>query len=229
MKYFIFLLLISSSIFSFANDNSVCRDMREYHGGFKYARQFFAPETCYLTVKKDYVPDMVYRSLIFRETGALMVFNSFGNGPENTHTGARVFYFFPRQQIPSFHALQDSVEVTTSHKGFTLYFDLQTGKILSATNAQIKEYADVEPSNQGGIEIPTFQGLILDSGFTMGSDPTSDFSRSSTFRDENNQTCTVKNSDIFSKNSSGDISFKFTDMGLKKFLSSRCPGIKFTL
>lgn len=228
MRFFIFFSLTFWSLLSFANENDICRDMREYYGGFKYARQFFAPETCYLTVKKDYVPDMVYRSLIFRETGSLMVFNSFGNGPENTHTGARVFYFFPRQQIPAFHATQQAVEVSTSQKNLTFSFDLQTGKILSVSNAQIKEYEDVEPSNQGGIEFPSFQGLMLDSGFVIGNDPTADLNRSSTFRDENNKTCTVKNFDIFSKNNSGDIKFKFTDLSLKKFLSSRCPLLKFT-
>ncbi len=229
MKFFIFLSLIFSGFVASANENDICRDMRENHGDFKYTRQFFAPEACFLSVKKDFVPDMVYRSLIFRETGALMIFNSFGNGPESTYTGARVFYFFPRQQVPAFHATGQAVEVSTSHKNLTFFFDLESGKILSASNARIKEAADIVPENDGGIEILSFQGLLLDSGFKMGSDPTADLARSSTFRDENNQTCTVKNSDIFSKNSSGDISFRLSDLSLKKFLSSRCPQIKYNL
>lgn len=223
MKFFIFLSLILSGFIVSANENNICRDMRENHGDFKYTRQFFAPEACFLSVKKDYVPDMIYRYLIFRETGALMVFNSFGNGPDSTHTGARVFYFFPRHQVPAFQATQQSVEVSTSHKNLTFFFDLENGRILGATNARIKEATDIFPGNEGGIEILSFQGLLLDSGFKMGSDPTADLNRTSTFRDENNQTCTVKNSDIFSKNSSGDISFRMSDLSLKKVFVQSLP------
>ena len=100
MTKYIFVFALCLSLPAFSNEDGICRDVFQTHGKMKFARQFFTnPDACFLSVNPDYSPDLIYRNFIFRETGKLLVFNSYGPGDQSIMTGARVFYFFPLQHL----------------------------------------------------------------------------------------------------------------------------------
>lgn len=206
-----------------------CEEKLESHGPLVYSRQLFSETSCFLFVRPKNSPELIYRSLILRETGKLLVFNSYGSGPSETDTGARVYYFFPRKINPNFSLSENKVRVHVSDGLFKIIFDAESGRLLSAEGARISQDPKIYPENKGGIEISSFRGLMLDSGFSMGSDPSADQSRESIFTDQMGRRCTVKNSEVFLIDSSGESTFKFTDKNLAKFISKRCPGLKFSL
>lgn len=222
----VFLLFLFSSLSGFANEDGVCRDVFEQHGKNSYSRQFFSPDACFVSVKTTETPSLIYRSFIFRETGKLLIFNSYGPGPSETKTGARVFYFFPRQKIPSFSISASTVTVA-SGTALALVFDAVSGQLIKGVSAVVNEDPKISADNQGGLEIHSYSGLMLDAGFQLGSDPSANEQGSSIFRDVKGQSCLVKNSEVFNIDTDGESTFKFTDQRLAKFLAQRCPGLKF--
>lgn len=183
---------------------------------------------CFISVHNFKADDLLYRDYLLSSDGNLMVFNSFGNGPENEFTGAREFYMFPRPNKTMTYNWNDDarrlevVDVT----GGTVYFDYEDAQISGMTKAAVKVAPDVVPANNGGVEISKFQGLILDAGFTKGHAPTGVAAATSVFTDQSGQTCKVKNGDVFKYTSEGDVNFKYSDKGLMAFLKTKCPKLK---
>jgi len=176
---------------------------------------------CFLSIH-PYDLVMVYRDYLLTSDGEFMVFNSYGEAEGPTMTGARVFYFFPRTQTPDIQATATQVLVKTANPAVTLQIDRKTFAMKGVTNGKVTEDKNVLRTNAGGIELSKMSVLWLDSGFHLGSDPTADETALSTFHDSKNQTCTVKNAELFNYSSSGDVAFKFDDTELSKFLKSRC-------
>ena len=226
MTKYIFVFALCLSLPAFSNEDGICRDVFQTHGKMKFARQFFTnPDACFLSVNPDYSPDLIYRNFIFRETGKLLVFNSYGPGDQSIMTGARVFYFFPRQQIPAFNIQGSTAHISTSQKNANFFWNTATGLLSGNSQLQIIEDPKIYPENQGGVEIPYFKGLLLDAGFRLGEDPSSELSKKSIFRDEKNETCVVKNSEIFAQDPGGEIKFRLSDAELKKYLNKNCPSL----
>src|SRR5690348_13146670 len=80
------------------------------------------------TVK--YSSDLIYRDYLAFTNGLLLVFNSYGEGDEQTHTGAREFYFLPR--------VNDNFSIQVEERERSLKLRLADGAWLmfSADNAQ---------------------------------------------------------------------------------------------
>jgi len=161
---------------------------------------------------------------MFGSDGLFFVFNSYGEGPPSTKTGAREFYTFPRGDYPSFEInLKDQLVSISLTTGEIVIIDAKAMKILSMSDSEFYENPQVLPNNRGGFEIKTRTKIILDCGFRLGESPSSDPKNQCQFFDSKGQTCVFHAEDIFNYNSDGDKSIKFSDdRKLAKFLLNKC-------
>lgn len=207
-----------------AKPDSACTEYLRLQGSFQVHRFEADDGLCFFSASPFNPPtSMKYRSYLFTSDGALMVFNSFG--PQANSNGARVFYFFPRNQIPDMQALTNRTILKSATAGIELMISTTKLQIVGMRGGAIKEASTISPSNAGGIEFSNLKTLSLDAGFQLGSDPTANLKRTSKFVDIRSRTCTVKNSEVFTVTTDGNPRFQFTDLKLKSFLSQRCPGL----
>lgn len=206
---------------------SACPQVRPVHAGNTqgYADELRAG-TCFVSVHPNNSLNLVYRNFGVFSDGMFMVFNSFGDSEDTAKdTGAREFYFFPRLAPAVLHIdpAGPSVAVTMVD-GSRLTFDPATAQPVSSDRGTVTVAGTVDRGNAGGVEFPSYAGLMLDAGFRMGELPSARPSGSATFRDAAGRTCAVKNTEVFAY-ANGDRDFKFDDAGLKAFLKTRCPGL----
>ncbi len=206
---------------------SACQVVRPVHAG---GTQGYADEmgsgTCFVSVHPNDSTNLVYRDFGIFSDGMFMVFNSFGDSEDTAKdTGAREFHFFPRSRAPALHIdpAAPSVSVTMADGG-TVVFDPATAQPVSSDRGTVTAAGSVDRGNKGGVEFPSYAGLVLDSGFRMGELPSGKPNNDSTFRDADGRTCAVKNSEVFAY-AGGDRAFKFDDAALKAFLKTRCPAL----
>lgn len=208
-----------------ARPASACQVVRPVHAGGTqgYADQM-GSGACFVSVHPNSSVGLVYRNYGVFSDGMLLVFNSFGDSEDTAKdTGAREFYFFPRTQVPTLQIdpAAPSVSVTMSDGG-TVTFDPATAQPSAADRGTVTVAGTVDRGNKGGVEFPSYAGLMLDAGFRMGELPSGRPNAESAFRDASGRTCTVKNNEVFVY-ANGDRDFKFDDAGLKAFLATRCP------
>lgn len=211
---------------SFANSkkplNGECFYYHFYPNKVQFYRRVLSDSLCWLTVHPDSVR-LIYRDYLIGDDGLFMVFNSYGRGPIASHTGARFFYFFPRQRLPHAYVENNLLHVETSVNQLTLTMNTQTGRWVKASQGKIQESKTVNKNNRGGIEFQGLPLILLDSGFKIGSDPRKE-SGFSIFKDQKNKSCQVPNKHIFIFNSQGDIEHKLTtDEDLRSYLQRECP------
>lgn len=200
-----------------------CADFHYYEQNVQFSRQSPDGNTCWLSVNPD-GRRLVYRNYLFDQDGLMMVFNSYGNGSNTTHTGARVFYFLPVYPLaPTVFFNQDHALVTTS-ANYHLIMDTQSGRWTQVSDGQIKEDSRIRRDNRGGVELSSFKNiLLLDAGFTLGRDPRWNSQNSSRLVDKNNQSCDIKNELIYKYDSQGDIQMRYPNMSeLYQFLVLQC-------
>lgn len=206
---------------------SACQIVRPVHAG---GTQGYADEmgsgACFVSIHPNNTTDLIYRNFGIFSDGMFLVFNSFGDSEDTAKdTGAREFYFFPRSQTPTLQIDPAAPSVTvTMVDGGTVTFDPATAQPRSADRGSVTVTGPVDRGNKGGVEFPSYAGLMLDAGFRMGELPSGKPNNDSTFRDAAGRTCTVKNNEVFAY-ANGDRDFKFDDAGLKKFLATRCPAL----
>lgn len=182
---------------------------------------------CYVSIDPMSTSGLVYRSYVFFGDGLMMVFNSYGDGEGNPNlTSAREFFFFPRRGAPelTMDPKAGTVSVRMSDGG-RADFDPATAQLSGLERGSAAVASKVDPANRGGVEIPRYAGLMLDSGFRLGESPSGRPAADSTFRDASGRTCTVKNSELFASLPHGDHAFKFTDAQLSAWLGTACPGL----
>ena len=180
---------------------------------------------CYVSIDPMSTPGLVYRSYVFFGDGLMMVFNSYGEGNGPSMTSAREFFFFPRRGAPEL--TMDPKAGTVSVRmadGGRADFDPATAQLSGFERGSVTVAAKIDPVARGGVEIPAYAGLMLDSGFRLGESPSGRPAETSTFRDAAGRTCAVKNSELFAY-ANGDHSFKFTDAQLSAWLPTACPGL----
>jgi hypothetical protein len=178
--------------------------------------------SCMISVLPRNIPDMRYRNLLWDQNGLLMVFNSFGQGPDSQTTGARDYYLFPRLMMPSYRQQRPGTLDVRTASGDVFTFDSNTAELTSFTGGSVQVAPTIDPSNQGGFEIPSYHGLLLDCGFALGNQPEANLNGVSEFRDAFGARCEVKNSEVFALNGN-DVELKFTDSQLHDYLQTRCP------
>jgi hypothetical protein len=207
-----------------------CSYFHESGPGLQYYRQFFKPNSCYLDLQPTQYENMKYRGFLFSNKGLFMVFNSFNESDNSSATGARVFYFFPRKNNPDRKVDNSNLIISSAAPWVEFSFDLNNGNLIQISAngkiADIKVDKKISPDNAGGVEILKFAGLRLDLGFALGYDPALEKYRDVQFIDQNENSCTVENQEIFNYINNGDYEFKHsTDSELKIFLQKRCPNL----
>lgn len=225
MKLFIALsLLLFGASQAFASPG--CPDIHEVMDNTMF-QSIPGVKGCMMTLSPRNPNDMTYRSFLFQDGGLFMIFNSLGNGPESTSSGAREFFLFPRNQEMSYryNAATKRVNIHTP-SGKVFVFNTEKTILVSISGTQFTTDYDVNANNKGGIEITKNNSFYLDAGFELGQSPTQNPKRKITFKDAQNNSCIVTNSEVFSYNDSLDVIFKYTDAQLKRFLARRCPKLK---
>ena len=229
---FRFLTISFFSFFFFntvASAASPCPDALDHRKNLQVQRNYDAfANACFVSIDPFTTLDLIYRSFLVENDGILMVFNSYGEGPNSTHTGAREYYLFPRKGMPDFSFDSDDLFTLTLASGGKVQFRTEDMKMLSFEGANFREDSSINRENNGGLEISQFQGILLDVGFKLGSDPADQASKKSMFSDARGAQCELQNSEIFSYavDGSGDIKFKFlTDAKLADFLTDRCANL----
>ena len=182
---------------------------------------------CYVSIDPMSTPGLVYRSYVFFGDGLMMVFNSYGDGEGNPNlTSAREFYFFPRRNAPELTMDQKAGTVSVRMSdGGRADFNPATAQLSGLERGAVTVAPKIDPAGRGGVEIPRYAGLVLDSGFRLGESPSGRPAESSTFRDASGKTCTLKNSELFAALPGGDHAFKFADVQLSAWLKTACPGL----
>ena len=196
-------------------------------GGTQGYADGFSSGLCYISIDPVNTTRLIYRATSIFSDGVLMVFSSYGDGSEDNPnlTSAREFRFFPRLRTPEL--LMDPAKLTIAVRmadGGLVSFDQATGQIASFERGSVTVSPRVDPAERGGVEITSYAGLLLDSGFRMGEMPSGRPAADSTFRSAQGQLCTVKNSELFAY-ANGDRTLKFTDAQLSAWLKTRCPGL----
>lgn len=227
MKLSLFFVFFLWAAASHSADQTSCQDSTEIFDNTKVQTISF-DSTCFITVhpRNSYV-DLIYRDFLFDNFGLFQIFNSYGDGPESTTTAAREYLFFPRSK-PTIEYNYDAATkilkvVSTSGKVFS--FNTEKTILVEISGTKIAQDYTVSPSNRGGIEIVSNDGLYMDGGFKIGSSPSQRPSNKITFNDRVGNKCTLLNSDVYRYNADNDPIFKYKDSQLKAFLKSRCPNL----
>lgn len=216
------------ALFSLASDlEKTCTYFHESGPGLQYYRQFFSPNTCYLDLQPTQYEKMKFRAYLFSNTGLFMVFNSYNESEDSSATGARVFYFFPRNKAPERIVQGSILKIFSSDPKSVFSFDLNkgifTGLSVNGKIADIFVDPDIHAKNNGGVEIKNYKGLMLDLGFALGQDPAMVKDRKVKFIDSNQIQCILKNREIFKYIGSDYEFIHASDAELKVFLQKRCP------
>ncbi len=168
---------------------------------------------------------MVYRSFLISSDGMFFVFNSYGKGPDSKTTGARIYYFFPREIYTYGVTLADhQASVKLNSK---LTFDFESNNLYPLNNANIvfKNYTSVNPKNAGGVEVLRYNGVYLDTGFMMGKQANSVPTLKSMFKNQFGQKCSIVNQTLFDYKN-GDVILK-NDIVLHRIVAAQCPTFKW--
>lgn len=176
-----------------------------------------------------------WRSYSFFSTGLFMIFNNLGSGSEASDTSARSFFFFPRTGDPSYQVSYSGLIVKLSNGG-NILFDYNSAMTTSSGQGlSIKEDPKINAQNQGGVEVISHNGILLDTGYFVGEVGHSVPTRSSLLRDRQNRSCKLRNdllftyiygNDAYGKKKLLDVFFKFpTDKELAAYLQKACPNL----
>lgn len=222
-------LLMALPSWAGLQDSLTCQSLTERGGSIQLQMIASANGSCYVSVMNYKNTSMVYRSYLVANTGNFLVFNSYGDGPISDFTGAREVFTFPRRfKNPTYKWNSDSrrLEVTTV-SGDTLQFDYETADLVAWSSAEVAIDPEVNKTNNGGLSLKNYKGLMFDPGFTVGEAPTQSPSNKATITDENGKTCSVRVGDLFKYTDDGNPFVKYTDKELAGFLKKKCPKLKF--
>jgi len=200
MKNILLIFLILAALPYITNASDVGKDctpdQQDNVGGLSFGRFFTMSNGCYLRVSPIAKPDLRYRDYTFDERGAFTIFISDGEGDDSKITGQRSYFFFPRLHVPSYKIVQDKVIVTLP-SDTQIIFSTSNARLLSIEDGSLTESPEINLKNNGGVEIKSYNGIYLDTGWKIGKAPYKDSSRTSTFKDANGKTCTLPNEELF--------------------------------
>lgn len=185
---------------------------------------FSQTDTCYISIASRKTYNLEFRNYLITSRGKLQIFNSFGEGPSSTHTGAREFHFFPRNGVVSYKILEDRVAITLAN-GDVFDFDIESAEPLTLRKGEFSLDPKISRYNAGGFEVLSYSGLVLDSGFKLGMSPTWYLNRESTFKDALGHECRLKNSELFDKKGDEIFWIHQGDFELYNYLQKRCPSL----
>lgn len=185
------------SLIMLAGFNNPCTQYAEQRNGIKIQTGSFSDGECFVTVGDSKFRGMEYRNFLFTTSGEVLIFNSLGNGPISTHTGARAIYMRPfRTDLGWRFAKTGDLEVLLP-SGSVARFDKEKADWVELTGGEVVVDPEVNGSNNGGVEIRYFDGFVVDSGFRFGGHPTSRMDRKSTVSYKDGIACEVENKEVF--------------------------------
>lgn len=190
--------------------------------------QSYQPSTgeCWFSINPfNAYSTLSYRSYLVSSSGMVFVFNSFGPGPTSTHTGAREYYFFPRETFTGDIQLKEDLLSVRINSKLTLQFETQNIYPLNNENIVIKNYISVNRKNAGGMEVIRYNGVYLDTGFTLGKAPSEVKTNKSMFKNQYGQKCSVLNSVIFDYKDGQP--YLMHELVLKQIVAQQCPNFSW--
>jgi hypothetical protein len=209
---------------------SDCTKILTHYDDVQVSRDYWQDtKTCYVSIHPMSVTNLIYRDYMITSDGYFMVFNSYSESEDPTATGAREFYFFPRKSdnLQVTHDAKNEEVVVKMTDDLSISFDTKTAEVKKISKGQVQVASSVNPNNNGGVEILKFNGLMLDAGFALGHSPSERATAKSVFIDENGQSCSVTNKEIFNY-TNGNVRLKYNDAGMKTYLSKSCPQLKLS-
>ena len=216
-------LLIFFLLFNTVVQALPCATQEVTSSNLQVLRDSFKDGTCFVSVRSVNESNLTFRDYTATDKGLLMVFNSFGNGPEAQFTGAREFYFFPRNRKVDFTIDPRSRDAIVHFaNGDDFIFDSRTADVKSIGRGHVKVDHSIVAGNKGGVEILDDKGLWLDMGFAFGHSPSQEPNRLVTFHFPSGQLCLVQVREIFEISTTGT-RMKLDDQQLLDFLNQRCP------
>lgn len=216
-------LVFFVSSYSFAD---VCQSKALHFDNLTVQTGKFRKGDCFVSLFPRKTRGLIYRSYLITDSGQILVFNSFGGGPINTDTGARVFHTFPKVSPLKVSFKETTVEVTLV-TGQKLVADKILGQPTSLIEGMIDIDPVIKPANNGGVEFTMNSSLLLDSGFRLGGTPISRLSQESRFVDFEGDICIVKNREVFDVKDGEVYQIYDRPASLKAFLKNRCPQLDY--
>jgi hypothetical protein len=153
-----------------------------------------------------------------------MVFNSYGDGPDSTYTGARDFFLFPIvSDYPDFSFETNGDVIVKMVSGHLLRISGKDFSLLSLSTGQVNE-KPLSKTNNGGVEIKLTQGFWVDAGFRLGGLNISNPEKSSGFNSNATKSpCLVKNKNFMTYLSDGNEEFKLKGTDFVQYVKLTCP------
>lgn len=186
---------------------------------------------CFISIENtNNYATLIYRSYVVSKN-SLLVFVSLNSDLDNPETGAKEFYFFPRDvKQQSYVASDDQSEILVNSRfDFDFLFDAQTSQLKAVSNAELKIEDDFSSENDTGITMFPRKGLIYELPYTYNSAPSSQLKHKGYFKDAFNNQCTVQVGQIFKSIGGGDTEIKYSDAELQRLLKRICPQLVFSL
>lgn len=212
------LSFVSTQIFA----GEICERENIFLENIRITRGTFpTTQRCFVGIAERNPKNLVYRDFMFASDGLIMVFSSYGDGPSSTTTGAQEYHVFPRVQNPTYEILEDTVVITMSN-GDKMTFDKNSAKPLYLEGGDMKFNSAIKLGDKGGFKIENYKYLLMDSGFSMGMNPTWTLSKSSDFIFENGEICKVQNKELFVRTDDENWWKYKNDRDLLDFLAKRC-------
>ncbi len=198
-------------------------------GEIQINRQWDEPSrTCFIDLHPRNVMNNRYRDYYFDNHGQLMVFNSYGDGPDSKMTAARDFFLLPQvEDYPDYSIEANGDVVIKTVSGHLFKISAKVFSIISLTPGLISEKT-LSPDNKGGVEFTLKEGFWLDGGFMKGASRLQHPELTTIVKtSKNSKTCSILNRDYLNYNSDGDFTFKYENEKLTAFLKLKCPSLLF--
>ncbi len=179
---------------------------------------------CMLEIHPRNVVDLKYRDFYFDNLGHFMVFNSYGDGPDNLMTAAREYFVFPIvEDYPDFSIEENGDVIVKMVSGHLFKISAANFSVLSLTPGTFTE-KPLSPNNAGGLEFKLTTGFWIDGGFKKGGSRLSSPSLSSFVKSGNSAaSCSIVNRTFLNYEADGNYTFKFQKENLLSFLKTKCP------
>ncbi len=183
-----------------------------------------ATRTCFIALNPRNVDNLKYRDYYFSNQGEMMVFNSYGDGPDSTMTASRDFFIMPVVNEYPDYSIEDNGDVTVKLvSGHLFRVSAKDFSIVSLTPGTFTEKA-LSPNNQGGVEIMLLSGFWIDGGFRKGGTRFSNPNfKSGIHSAKSSALCGAGNSTFLDYDSNGNYTFKFQGTAFNSYIAKQCP------
>lgn len=220
LSFFMAVISLNSLGYSLPKD---CPFKIYHRGNMQIYTQYQKSEgQCWISIQpKNAYQNLNYRSYLITSGGLLMVFNSYGPGEGADKTGAREFYFFPTSAWQNQIELNDKWVKVTLSPDISFTIETQDLYLLSSDKIAFKNFRDVVPSNQGGVEVVSSEIPFIDVGFGLGHSPSETKTSIAKLKNKLGQICQAPNSVLFDYK--GDDTYLFNNVVLRRQIKQVCP------